>query len=122
MLRRMHAGVVRMGDKVEAVEEGRRFVVNRHNKVKLVASLRGKYDVQVRHLCRLPVVLTHLTELLGAQDRLAQRKYMDLPEIAVVGRTNSGKSSLINHLLAKTVSRAEMGVRRDLQQRDGQFD
>ena len=39
------------------------------------------------------------------QERLEQRKYMKLPEIAVVGRTNSGKSSLINHLLAKTVIR-----------------
>jgi GTP-binding protein EngB required for normal cell division len=35
------------------------------------------------------------------QERLAARKYMDLPEIAVVGRTNAGKSSLLNHVLGK---------------------
>lgn len=30
---------------------------------------------------------------------------MNLPEIAVVGRTNSGKSSLLNHLLGKTLAK-----------------
>jgi len=58
-----------------------RFAINKHNKVKLIASLHSKHDVQ---------------------ERLQARSHMRVPEIAVVGRTNSGKSSLINSLLAKS--------------------
>jgi len=58
-----------------------RFAINKHNKVKLIASLHSKHNVQ---------------------ERLQARSHMRVPEIAVVGRTNSGKSSLINSLLAKS--------------------
>jgi ribosome biogenesis GTP-binding protein YsxC/EngB len=78
------------GQGVGRKERETKFAINKRNKVKLVASFKNKGDVL---------------------ERLEVRKWMDLPEIVILGRTNSGKSSLISHLLgqpgrAKDSSRA----------------
>ena len=84
-------GAVRSGARIPsaalapALQTDAQFSIGKRNKVKLIASLANQASVQAR---------TSPT----------------MPEIAVIGRTNSGKSSLINHLLgkklAKTSSRA----------------
>ena len=84
-------GAVRSGARIPsaalapALQTDAQFAIGKRNKVKLIASLANEASVQAR---------TSPT----------------MPEIAVIGRTNSGKSSLINHLLgkklAKTSSRA----------------
>ena len=84
-------GAVRSGARIPsaalapALQTDAQFAIGKRNKVKLIASLANEASVQ-------------------------SRTSPTMPEIAVIGRTNSGKSSLINHLLgrklAKTSSRA----------------
>ena len=75
--------------------------MNRHNKVKLVASLRGKHDVQVRHLCRPPTVHTHLIEPSGARTGSGSASTWTCPKLPSSGAPTRGSRALSTTSLPK---------------------